>query len=91
MEEGFLKNVGALQIVNYNDSGNKVNIVVYMLSFKYHGSCEVDVIPSFIPLDLYCCIPTLCGRRSPSRLIKVRLCPGVYVPVGGHRLTNNFP
>lgn len=71
-----------------------VNRVVYMLSFKYHGSCGVDVvIPSFILLDLYCCIPTLCGRHSPSRLIKikVRLCPGVYVPVGGHKLTNNFP
>lgn len=71
-----------------------VNIVVYMLSFKYHGSCEVNVvIPSFIPLDVYCCILTLCGRHSPSYLIKIKisLCPGVYVPVGGHKLTSNFP
>lgn len=70
-----------------------VNIVVYM-SFKYHGSCEVDVvIPSFIPLDVYCCTPTLCGRHSPSCLIKIKisLCPGVYVPVGGPKLTSNFP
>lgn len=79
--------MGSLKIANDNDSGsnNEQSGINYIVSFKYYCSCEVDIIPLFIQFNIYLLHSSLRAWHNPGHLIKIKLPPGVYVPVGGHK------